>query len=360
MLLQRSGLLVLAVVTALGAGACDRDRSTMWRAASKRVADPRAYAAQQEKARAAPAAAKVAAASKERAGEKERAQVLASLKAITEARSAFDKARIAQEVGTLRALPNEILLRPLHDLLLTNADGMGPAAALVLGELGDPSYIKPLLGALRSSDVLVAEAAAEALGGFKSPAVSSGLIDFTEGDKPSTVRVAAIGGLARLGNQGVVPSLLKTLRDEDESVRRAGAVALGKLGDERALEPLGELLRGTHDDETRLLAAAGLLSLGSGKQSLPVLADLLAEGSTSMKTQAFEALSKHGNREAVLVAVLDKCGAAPYRVPDLLERIKALCDASCRRMVKVRRKAAKSAPAQNAFETILKELPSGP
>ena len=137
-------------------------------------------------------------------------------------------------------------------------------------------------------------------------------------------------------------------------------MTLGKLGDERAKEPLQAMLAGTKEDDTRLLAASGLLSLKDEKTSLPVLADLMADGSTSVKEQAFKALERHVSRDGVLEAVFDKCAAAPYRVPDLMPRIRTLCDGTCSRRLKVRKKTSRSGMAKNAFDSILRELKRSP
>jgi hypothetical protein len=131
---------------------------------------------------------------------------------------------------------------------------------------------------------------------------------------------------ARLGKR-VVPVLLRSLRDSDWQVRRQAALALGEIGDRRAVEPLGralqdectavreaaaqalgalgdaravsELVRILHKDESdkivlfhdRRDAAQALANLGI-PQALEPLAEALHHSRASVRTAASRALGE--------------------------------------------------------------------
>ncbi len=96
------------------------------------------------------------------------------------------------------------------------------AAARVLGEIGDPRAVEPLISALKDKVWVVRGLAAEALG--------------------------------KLGDSRAVEPLINALKDEDLDVRGAAAEALGKLGDSRAVEPLISALK---DKESYVLIEYG-------------------------------------------------------------------------------------------------------
>ncbi|MGZ9188835.1 MAG: HEAT repeat domain-containing protein, partial [Nitrospira sp.] len=110
-------------------------------------------------------------------------------------------------------------------------------AAITLGEMGDERCVEPLAAALRDGDWQVREVVIEGLGQIGSPAVDV---------------------------------LLKLLRDWD--VRKSAIIALGKIRDERVLEPLMHQLR---NDEFMEDATDALVNLG--EPSLPGLIKALKD-----------------------------------------------------------------------------------
>jgi len=61
-------------------------------------------------------------------------------------------------------------------------------------------------------------------------------------DKDCYVKEEAKAALVNIGKPAV-ESLIKALKDKDSNVRRYAAVVLGEIGDERAVEPLTEVLK---------------------------------------------------------------------------------------------------------------------
>ena len=74
-----------------------------------------------------------------------------------------------------------------------------------------------------------------------------------ENDK---VRETAAEALGRIGDEGAVDSLIQALKDENGQVREKAVKALGKIGDERAVEPL---LQAIIDEKVDIVVAAKAL-----------------------------------------------------------------------------------------------------
>ncbi len=60
-------------------------------------------------------------------------------------------------------------------------------------------------------------------------------------DPVANVRVEATAGLGKIEYQPSVPNLINLLNDSDDEVVKAAILALGKIGDSKALEPLKKL-----------------------------------------------------------------------------------------------------------------------
>ena len=78
------------------------------------------------------------------------------------------------------------------------------------------------------------------------------------------VRVQAALVLGKLGDPRAVPPLIKALGDQNKTVRGIAASALGQLGDASAVEPLRDLLRHESDPFVRGQAEKALAALSGG------------------------------------------------------------------------------------------------
>ena len=161
------------------------------------------------------------------------------------------------KIGDVRAVePLLVLLRGKDE------DGwVRLRAADALGKIGDGQAVRPLMNALNDVDYKVREGAASALVKIGSPAVEP-LCAALKGDD----HAGSFGALVALGNIGdvrAVEPLLMVLKDEDQDawVRLRAAEALGKIGDARAVGPLRAALN-DEDEEVRGAAASALETLG--------------------------------------------------------------------------------------------------
>ena len=172
-------------------------------------------------------------------------------------------------------------------------------AAITLGEMGDERCVEPLAAALRDGDWQVREVAIEGIGQIGSPAVDVLLKLLRDWD----VRKSAIVALGKIRDERVLeplmqqlrndefmedatdalvnlgepalPGLIKALKDKEELVRKQAVIALGRIKSPQAIDPLIEMLQ-NKDWFTRLTAAAALEAIGDerGREAIrPLLKD---------------------------------------------------------------------------------------
>ena len=172
-------------------------------------------------------------------------------------------------------------------------------AAITLGEMGDERCVEPLAAALRDGDWQVREVAIDGVGQIGSPAVEVLLKLLRDWD----VRKSAIIALGKIRDERVLeplmqqlrndefmedatdalvnlgepalPGLIKALKDKEELVRKQAVIALGRIKSPEAIDPLIEMLQ-NKDWFTRLTAAAALEAIGDerGREAIkPLLKD---------------------------------------------------------------------------------------
>ncbi|OLB03298.1 MAG: HEAT repeat domain-containing protein [Nitrospirae bacterium] len=172
-------------------------------------------------------------------------------------------------------------------------------AVITLGEMGDERCVEPLARSLRDGDWQVREAAVEALAMVGSPAVEPLIKQLRDWD----IRKYAIRALGKIKDERVLDPLLAQLRsdefkedatealvelgqpaveklvaalkDKDENVRKQAVIALGRIKDSGAVEALIERLQ-DKDWFIRLTAAAALETIGDerGREAIkPLLQD---------------------------------------------------------------------------------------
>lgn len=163
------------------------------------------------------------------------------------------------------------------------------AAAAALGASRSEAAVLPLLGHLDDSVPEVREAVAHALGALGDARAVLPLIGKIEDPRPP-VRSAVARALGSLRDPRSGSALLLALRDSDRGVVVAVVRALGALGEPSAVAPLGSLLSGTPDPETRRALLLSLGRIGSAEA-----------GQALIKALAFDEPGRE--RDAVLSAL---------------------------------------------------------
>jgi HEAT repeat protein len=197
-------------------------------------------------------------------------------------------------------------------------------AALALGKIGDPKAIQLLLNALKDPEDEVRMAACLALGYFKDPSTFDDITNVLLDDPKIEVRQAAARALGntqlaaalpylmealhdsywwyereyaasdlllaieKMGVAAVKP-LIEALQDKEGTVRKFAAILLGKLGDPRAVEPLGMALYDLHH-EVGKVSAESLAQYGA--PALDVLVEALSHPEMWIRIHSIAALSK--------------------------------------------------------------------
>ncbi len=145
----------------------------------------------------------------------------------------------SEEAPTHRAASIALVTLKARDALI-NALATGESrtircgAAKALGMLKDPLAVEPLIGALEQEDSSVRECAAGALGRLKDPLAVEPLLRALERRKDEGIPRA----LGRLKDLRAVDPLIKILGTGHWRDIRNAAIALGELGDERAVAAL--------------------------------------------------------------------------------------------------------------------------
>jgi HEAT repeat protein len=140
-----------------------------------------------------------------------------------------------------------------------------------------------------------------------------GLIRAVRDRKDARRRRTAAVALGELGDCRAVEPLIQVLHDDDWDLGRAAAEALGRLGDHRAVGPLVTAL-GSPELNVRRYAAEALGRIGDADAVEP-LVGALKDDDEILRTEAAEALGRIGDRRAVepLVASLSSGVAGERR-----------------------------------------------
>lgn len=128
----------------------------------------------------------------------------------------------------------------------------------------------------------------------------------------------------RLGIEKVresVPALIEALKDEMTGVRINAVVALGRIGDERALMPLRDILNNDPVPAARMKAAEALASFGKGTADADILKAAESEDE-NVRVSAVKSLGKTGGEAAVHKLIEKAQSDAQWRVRQ--EAVKAL------------------------------------
>ncbi len=109
--------------------------------------------------------------------------------------------------------------------------------------------------------------------------------------------------LGKIGDNRAVEPLIAAVKNNGRDVREAAAKALGKIGDKKAVKPLTIVLKDS-DDSMRGVAAEALVKIG--QSAVDPLIVVLGDSDWQARRAAAEALGKIGDKKAVkpLIAAL--------------------------------------------------------
>ena len=200
------------------------------------------------------------------------------------------RSRAALALGKIGDRP---AIRPLLIALKDKEDEVRRAACLALGLFNDPSTFDEITNVLLDDPIIeVRQAAARALGDTQHPAALPYLMEALHDSFWWYEREYAAGDLLsaieKMGDAAVEP-LIEALGDKEGTVRKFAAILLGKLGDPRAIEPLGMTLYDMHHD----VGNASAESLAKfGASAVDVLVEALSHPEMWIRIHSVLALSK--------------------------------------------------------------------
>ncbi|MFX1562777.1 MAG: HEAT repeat domain-containing protein [Promethearchaeota archaeon] len=154
--------------------------------------------------------------------------------------------------------------------------------------------VSALIGLLYSDvSPVVKMAAMEALGRLGDTSAIGLLIEALDSDEPRASEAASYA-LAKIGNPAV-PALIQSLKSPNSSIRKGAVVALGKIGDKRAIVPLIQAL----DDESGPVKHFAGIALGNFPGDARVVEALIQSLEHGLHYVAAESLAKLECKEAV-------------------------------------------------------------
>jgi HEAT repeat protein len=190
-------------------------------------------------------------------------------------------------VETLGKMRDERAAASLVVALMDLDSDIQDTAAQALVRTGKPAVV-PLVRVLRVAGNPFRRRVAEVLARTRSLAVKP-LIDVL-GDENAEVRLAASEALVKMGKPAL-GSLRGALKDPKPGVRLEAATALGLIGDQAAVNPLIQAMKG-RDRELRQRAAKALVRIG--RPAAAPLVSLFKDADASVREQASQALVEIG------------------------------------------------------------------
>lgn len=158
-------------------------------------------------------------------------------------------------------------------------------AAAILGEIGDPAALEPLVRALRDENDDLRCQAAGAIAKFGDRATEP--LRRMLADPDPDVRIFAAGVLGDTGDASAVEPLIGALHDGTDDVRGAAAGALIRMGD-AAVEPLVAATKDA-DRNVRLYTAGALKYIGD-LRAIDALRNLTLDEDADVRSVAEDAI----------------------------------------------------------------------
>jgi HEAT repeat protein len=186
------------------------------------------------------------------------------------------------------------------------------SAARKLSQLGTDA-VEPLIAALRQSDIEVRRAAARILGQIGGPRAVNPLVDIALGTDWKPVRADADKALLAIGKPALA-SIIKGLERPGVNALSEAADLLGRMGDPRAVDPLAAALHFAPPSTGRGQVVKALGQIG-GKRATVALVEALRYQDTRSAAARWLARFGEGSVTPLIAALGDKdAGSAAARV----------------------------------------------
>ena len=211
----------------------------------------------------------------------------------------------------------EALIDALHD----KSWGVRKNASIALGDIGDVKAFDILIIALNDKDWHVRKYAAVALGKIGDERAIGHLVNALN-DVDSDVRWKSLIALGKIGEPSVKP-LLKALKSEDWQMRGRAAEVLGRIGDERAIEPLINELNRRNKTQNKYVRGRIIEALGriGDERAVEPLIKALDDQYIYVRLKATEALDNIKSKGKGSWTVHYDNGEISFQYPNTWEMI---------------------------------------
>jgi HEAT repeat protein len=264
----------------------------------------------------------------------------------------------SEQIRPLLAGRSGSFVRGLSPALHHSDKSIRMKAAWAMGETGDTRFAADLAAALSDVSEAVRDAAEHALVKLGRGA-SAGVVRYVAVGNPS-MAVEALGRvLGRLGASEEAPALIELVRTGKPQARVCAAIALGEIGDSRAVDALVRCLGA---EPGLVAAAAGALGRIGSRQAVGPLVAALASADTAVRIAAVRALGLIGDTAAtlsLLSAMRDPCAQVVCAAASAVGRTGGAVTAVCSTLAQVigsadPRAQGCAAPAESSFLAIAK------
>jgi HEAT repeat protein len=203
-----------------------------------------------------------------------------------------------------KRMTNEQVFAALAELLATGDEKIQAQVLDALKQVGKnapPDLVKATCAMARHEEESIRRRAVLALGETKKTGLALPVLIEALSDSRYSVRRNAAVALGRLGDSRAVEALVSALQDPSQDVRRRAAEALGQLGDTKALDPLISALN--DDDEFVRQATCGALGKLGGARAVGALAAATKDYYRNVRREAVTALGEAGGDRALVALI---------------------------------------------------------
>ena len=155
-----------------------------------------------------------------------------------------------------------------------------------------------LIKNLSDSDINVRSEAVDALTHISKSEVIDLLITLLQKDSTRIVKEGACKALGKIRDKRATDVLIENLSHPDESVRYQATIALGYIGDAKAVQPLIQIYKNPDDPLVRSEAAKALGMIGDPSALKILLSSLKKEKDRFIKYHTVTSLGKIGDSKA--------------------------------------------------------------
>jgi HEAT repeat protein/energy-coupling factor transporter ATP-binding protein EcfA2 len=182
-----------------------------------------------------------------------------------------------------------------HSALKDTNDRVRSQALRALGDIGNSDVIDSIILILENNNELetVRNEAATALGKIGDIRAVAHLIPMLEDEKVCANAALALG---KIGSPQAIPELISILKNQDSRIRLQVIIALGEIGSEDALDALKNILSGRSQRDESLFrdTAMALVKIGTNR-AFDVLLFALKADNIDVRVQVAEALGELNN-----------------------------------------------------------------